>query len=114
MSRMFLGTAPTIVIAHKFFASRYLISLIQTSHIGRKCTFSGLVRTHEALESIVKNRRLLQFGKEEIDETVLNCHLGTILEPEAWTDVCSVTCKRTGRGCLQNLTLELFKGKGQL
>ncbi|XP_068737049.1 general transcription factor 3C polypeptide 1-like isoform X2 [Montipora capricornis] len=28
----------------------------------------GLVRTDEALESNVKNRRLLQFGKEEIDE----------------------------------------------
>ena len=48
---------------------RISISDISKSHIGRKCTFSGLVRTDEALESNVKNRRLLQFGKEEIDES---------------------------------------------
>ena len=43
----------------------------------------------------------------------LNYRPGTTLELAAWTDACSVICKRTGHGCLQNPVLALFKEKGQ-
>ena len=44
----------------------------------------------------------------------LNSRPGTTLELAAWTDACSVICKRTGHGCLQNPVLALFKEKGHL
>ena len=43
----------------------------------------------------------------------LNSRPGTTLELAAWIDACSVICKRTGHGCLQNPVLALFKEKGQ-
>ena len=51
--------------------------------------------------------------RKTLTKWLLNYPPGTTLELAAWTDACSVICKRTGLGYLQNPVLGLFKEKGQ-